>query len=196
MARDSENKKSGMMGPLVVLVAIGAIGFGTGVGVRLTYDVPRTQKTAKVREAAETASMAEGGQSGTSMAAESGVQTEAGAAAELDAAETTLPEPGADNFAEFVATPIDPVVTNLGNPKNVWVRLEGFILSRADSDVAAKVLAAQAGHQILSYLRTIDVRQIEGASGLLHISEDLNEVMRTFSGGDVRQVLISGLVVE
>jgi flagellar FliL protein len=88
------------------------------------------------------------------------------------------------------------VVTNLGNPKNVWVRLEGFILSRADSDVAAKVLAAQAGHQILSYLRTIDVRQIEGASGLLHISEDLNEVMRTFSGGDVRQVLISGLVVE
>jgi hypothetical protein len=194
MADSSEKKKAGMMPVLLAFTIVGAMGFGSGIGIRMAFDGP---------EAAEPGAKAiPGPQAKTEDAhaklkeTRSAAKHEGEHAAEEGAEEPRLEEPEPDNLAELVATPIEPVITNLGNPKEIWIRLEGSILSRKDAETDPKTLAAQAQHQILSYLRTVDSRQIEGASGLLHLNEDLNEVMKTFSGGQVRQLLISGLILE
>ncbi|MFN0191029.1 MAG: flagellar basal body-associated FliL family protein [Aestuariivirga sp.] len=193
MADSSEKKKAGMMPALLALVIVGAMGFGMGIGMRMAFDDPQAAAKAETKAKPGKEAKAE---SVESEPKESKPSAEGDHPAEETADEHKMEEPEADNLAELVATPIAPVLTNLGSPKEVWVRLEGAILSRADSEVAPAVLAARAQHQILSYLRTIDSRQIEGASGLLHLNDDLNEVMKTFSGGEVRQLLVSGLILE
>jgi flagellar protein FliL len=96
----------------------------------------------------------------------------------------------------MVVAPFAPIVTNIANPNSVWVRLEGSVVIKAQTEVKPDVLAAQSAHQIMAYLRTLDLPQVQGASGLMHVTEDLNEIMKTFSDGAVRQVLISGFIVE
>jgi flagellar FliL protein len=49
---------------------------------------------------------------------------------------------------------------------------------------------------ILGYLRTIRLSQIEGASGFLAFRDDLDDLVKTASRGDVRKFLIKSLVVE
>ncbi|NJM28832.1 MAG: flagellar basal body-associated FliL family protein [Rhizobiales bacterium] len=192
---DSSEKKAGMMPALLALVIVGAMGFGLGIGMRMAFDDPEAMAKAEAKASPSKEAKAEPHES-KPKESKPGAEGEGGHPAEEAADEHKIEEPEADNLAELVATPIEPVITNLGNPKEVWIRLEGSILSRSDAEVAPKTLAAQAQQQILSYLRTIDSRQIEGASGLLHLNEDLNEVMKTFSGGQVRQLLISGLILE
>jgi hypothetical protein len=195
MADSSDKKKAGMMPVLLAFVIVGAMGFGTGIGIRMAFDDPEAAAKAEAKAKPSEEAKAEDTHS-KPKEAKPVAQGEGDHPAEEGAEEHKLEEPEAENLAELVATPIEPVITNLGNPKEVWIRLEGSILSRAEAEVPAKTLAVQAQHQILSYLRTVDSRQIEGASGLLHLNEDLNEVMKTFSGGQVRQLLISGLILE
>lgn len=89
-----------------------------------------------------------------------------------------------------------PVLTTLGNPKDKWIRLEGAILVRTGTEMPHEQLSEQASEQILSYLKTADLAQIEGPSGFLALRYDLNETLRTLSKGDINGVLIHGLVVE
>ena len=67
---------------------------------------------------------------------------------------------------------------------------------RATSDKQPELLAEEAGEQILTYLRSIRLSQLESPSGILGLRDDLDETVKTLSGGEVRGVLIHGLVVE
>ena len=58
------------------------------------------------------------------------------------------------------------------------------------------MLAAQIAEDIVAYLRTVSLAQIEGASGFQHLREDLNDRVRVRSGGKVRDLVIQSLVVE
>ena len=92
--------------------------------------------------------------------------------------------------------PIPPVVTTLAAPKGKWIRLEGSILAQPDSSKAPDLLAEQAGEQILAYLRTVRLEQLQGPSGFLAVRDDLNDTVRSLSKGQVHAVLIHGLLVE
>ena len=48
----------------------------------------------------------------------------------------------------------------------------------------------------LAYLRTVKMHQIEGASGLRHLRENLEERAAIRSGGHVKRVLIKTLLFE
>jgi flagellar FliL protein len=48
----------------------------------------------------------------------------------------------------------------------------------------------------LTYLRTLRLDQLEGPSGILGLRDDLNATVMALSNGEVRGVLIHGLVVE
>ncbi|MCB1378751.1 MAG: flagellar basal body-associated FliL family protein [Alphaproteobacteria bacterium] len=65
-----------------------------------------------------------------------------------------------------------------------------------ETDESAEVLVEKAATQVLAYLRTTGLRQIEGPSGLLYLRQDLNDVIAALSGGQIREVLIHSLVVE
>jgi flagellar protein FliL len=91
---------------------------------------------------------------------------------------------------------IPPVVANLARPEDVWVRLEASIIF-ADEEVASPdVLGGEIAEDILAYLRTISLEQLEGPSGLLHLHEDLNDRVRIRSNDRVRELVIETLVVQ
>jgi flagellar FliL protein len=92
--------------------------------------------------------------------------------------------------------PFPPVLTTLSEPRGKWIRVEGSILITPEASQQPEILAEKSGEQILAYLRSLRLDQLEGPSGLLAIRSDLNETVSTLSGGQVKGVLIHGIVVE
>lgn len=87
-----------------------------------------------------------------------------------------------------------PITTNLAAPNDVWVRLEvaiEFDVPPTDTKVVEIV------HQdLLSYLRTIKMHQLEGASGIQHLKADLEDRAAIRSDGHVKSVYIRTLLFE
>jgi flagellar FliL protein len=88
-----------------------------------------------------------------------------------------------------------PIVTNLAESTPVWIRIEASLVFNEVPD-DADALAARITEDIVGYLRTISVKQIEGAAGFQYLSEDLNERVRARSDGAVRELIIQGLIIE
>jgi flagellar FliL protein len=88
------------------------------------------------------------------------------------------------------------IVTNLAAPDRTWLRLEASIIVEAAEAKQADLLAAQIGEDVVAFLRTVTLPQIQGASGFQHLREDLAERVRVRSGGRVRELLIQTLIFE
>ncbi|MGJ3262877.1 MAG: flagellar basal body-associated FliL family protein [Salinarimonas sp.] len=91
---------------------------------------------------------------------------------------------------------LDPVVANLADPAEVWVRIDGALLLDGVAPEEAQTLAARVSGDTLAYLRTLPLARLEGATGLAHLREDLTERARTRSEGRVREFVIESLVVQ
>ena len=91
---------------------------------------------------------------------------------------------------------LPPIVTNLGAPQDTWIRLEGSIVFDPKILPHPEAAAGMIGDDILAYLRTVSLRQLEGPIGLENIRQDLNERAATRSGGKVRELVIRTLVVQ
>jgi flagellar FliL protein len=89
-----------------------------------------------------------------------------------------------------------PIITNLAGPKSTWIRLETALVLEGEPSADADLLGAKVADDILAFLRTISLSQIEGASGLQNLREDLNDLVRIRSSGKVRELVIETLVVE
>ena len=91
---------------------------------------------------------------------------------------------------------LPPIVTNLGAPQDTWVRLEGSIIFDPKTLPHPEAVAGQIGDDVLAYLRTVSLHQLEGPIGLENIRQDLNERAATRSGGKVHAFVIRTLVVQ
>ena len=91
---------------------------------------------------------------------------------------------------------LPPIVTNLGAPQDTWVRLEGSIIFDPGTLPHPDAVAGRIGDDILAYLRTVSLRQLEGPIGLENIRQDLNERAAIRSDGKVRAFVIRTLVVQ
>jgi flagellar protein FliL len=91
---------------------------------------------------------------------------------------------------------LPPIVTNLGAPQDIWVRLEGSIIFDPKTLPHPEAVAGQIGDDVLAYLRTLSLHQLEGPIGLENIRQDLNERAATRSGGKVHAFVIRTLVVQ
>lgn len=114
-------------------------------------------------------------------------------------ASTASPETAAAPHAYTSGTSLRelaPVITNLADPPEAWVRLQAAIVVEPEATKKVELLAAQIGEDILAYLRTASLASIGGASGLRHLREDLNERARIRSDGEVRELVIFALVVQ
>jgi flagellar protein FliL len=90
---------------------------------------------------------------------------------------------------------LPPILTVIANPRNTWLRIEIALLVAAD-ERGIEAQLGQLGDDMLSYLRTIEVSQIEGPSGLRFLKDDLLERAKTRTNGQVQDVVISALVLE
>ncbi|WP_267428455.1 flagellar basal body-associated FliL family protein [Methylobacterium sp. GC_Met_2] len=88
------------------------------------------------------------------------------------------------------------VVTNLASPGDVWVRLESSIVVKAGAFANPDAMAAEIRQDLLGYLHTVSLAQIEGPSGLSHLREDLAERVQVRSKGQIRDFFIETLVVQ
>ncbi|WP_417669099.1 flagellar basal body-associated FliL family protein [Roseibium sp.] len=91
---------------------------------------------------------------------------------------------------------LQPLVTNLAAPRDAWVRVQASIILADDPIDDVAVLTGHIEEDILAYLRTLTISHIEGAVGLQHLREDLNERAIARSGGTVREVILESLVIQ
>lgn len=91
--------------------------------------------------------------------------------------------------------PLQPIVTNLGIPQTTWVRLEASLVAKPGHEIPPAV-AANVGDDFVSFLRSVNLMQLQGAAGLAYLRADLEERARLRSEGVVERVFISTLVVE
>ncbi|WP_416355090.1 flagellar basal body-associated FliL family protein [Aureimonas phyllosphaerae] len=96
-----------------------------------------------------------------------------------------------------IVQPLEPILTDLASPPGTQVRLEaGLLLSLSeDESVDQTVLASQIQADTLVFLRTLELAQIEGARGLLHLKEDLLERAKLRSTA-VKDVVVRSLIVK
>ena len=89
--------------------------------------------------------------------------------------------------------PLETITTNLAAPSEIWMRLELSLVF----DGSADAVIADAIHQdILAYLRTVKLHQIDGASGFQHLKTDLEERAAIRSDGRVIRILIRTFLFE
>jgi flagellar protein FliL len=91
---------------------------------------------------------------------------------------------------------LPPIVTNLGGPQDTWIRLEGSIVFDPKAMPHPQAAAAKLGDDILAYLRTVSLKQLEGPVGLENLRQDLKERAATRLDGKVREFIIRTLVVQ
>ncbi len=175
MADAKPGKKGKMLDIVVILLlTLVAAGAGLGVGILFKGDAQQPQAEAAAPEAAKPPETT--GEEGNIDAPE----------------EVGLKE----DLAGLKIFAFPPVLTTLAEPKGKWIRVEGSILISPEADQQPEILAEKSGEQILTYLRSLRLDQLEGPSGLLSIRADLNETVATLSGGQVKGILIHGIVVE
>ncbi|WP_161139320.1 flagellar basal body-associated FliL family protein [Propylenella binzhouense] len=92
--------------------------------------------------------------------------------------------------------PLPPVITNLGDPATTSVRLEASLVFKDPAAPLPDDVANAIAGDILAYLRTVSLEDIEGASGLQHLREDLADRAAIRADGAVRELVILTLVVQ
>ncbi len=91
---------------------------------------------------------------------------------------------------------IPAIVTELVDSEKVRLRLQVAIVYSKKSVENPTVLAARIGDDIIAFVKTLSLKQIQGASGLQSLREDLNERAVLRSQGSVREVIIETLVTQ
>ncbi|MBZ8131778.1 flagellar basal body-associated FliL family protein [Afifella sp. IM 167] len=97
---------------------------------------------------------------------------------------------------DMVLQPIEPVITNLSDPSDVWIRLETAIVFANGKLPEPQVTAAEIRQDIVAYARTVPLKQLEGPSALQHLRDDLNERVQIRTNGEVSELVIVSMVVQ
>ena len=108
--------------------------------------------------------------------------------------ETTKPSPYAGG--DIVVQEMPPLVVNLADPPETRVRLQVSIVFSKKAVEAPSILVARINDDFVGFMKTLSIGQLQGASGLQALREDLNERAATRSDGKVREVVIETLVVQ
>ncbi|WP_421360166.1 flagellar basal body-associated FliL family protein [Agrobacterium rosae] len=107
------------------------------------------------------------------------------------------PAAGGEHGAAGAAAPsliaLDPIVTNLGYPTDKWIRLELALQFTGPGDTS---LAQDLHQEMLTYLRTVSLQQLQGPRGFQYLRDDLREIVDLRSKGRVSKVLFRTFVIE
>jgi flagellar FliL protein len=87
-----------------------------------------------------------------------------------------------------------PITTNLAAPSDTWLRLELSV--QLDAPTTDPTLADTIHQDLLAFVRTVKLHQIEGASGFQHLKADLLDRASVRTDGHVKAVLIRTLLFE
>jgi flagellar protein FliL len=97
---------------------------------------------------------------------------------------------------EMVLQELKPVLTNLSAPSSTWVRLEASIIFKNGDIPNPQIAASEIRDDIMSYLRTLSLSDLEGPSALLHLRDDLGDRAALRTNGRVAELVIESFVVQ
>lgn len=179
-------KAPGMAAQLIVLVMMTLLAGGAGWGVSKYLD-----GLAAKTEATE---VANGGDVAGKEQNEGGhgeAKKEAGDHGEGES--TTTEDEKADRITELTSVDLTPIVTNLAAPADTWIRLE---LTVQFNGAPAEDLVQQIDQDLLAFVRTVNLEQVSGPSGYLHLKSDLTDIAAIRSEGLAKAVLIRVMLFE
>ncbi|OOO25191.1 flagellar basal body-associated FliL family protein [Rhizobium sophoriradicis] len=88
---------------------------------------------------------------------------------------------------------LEPITSNLAYPSENWVRLEVALLFNGPPDVK---VSEDIHQDILAYIRTVSLQQIEGPRGFQYLRDDIQERVDLRSQGRVSKVMFRTFVIE
>ncbi|MDO1581015.1 flagellar basal body-associated FliL family protein [Rhizobium oryzicola] len=88
---------------------------------------------------------------------------------------------------------LEPITTNLAYPSNSWIRLEVALAFNGPPELG---LSEEIHQDILGYLRTVSLQQIEGPRGFQYLKDDIQERVDLRSQGKVSKVMFRTFVIE
>ncbi len=110
--------------------------------------------------------------------------------------QTAAAAPGSASASAVAGKELSPIVANLANPEGSWVRIQtAIVYDKADAP-QIDVLAARIADDTLAFIRTLSLAQLQGASGLQHLREDLSERAAVRSEGHVKEMMIEMMVIQ
>ncbi|TPM97769.1 flagellar basal body-associated FliL family protein [Mesorhizobium sp. B2-1-3A] len=86
-----------------------------------------------------------------------------------------------------------PITTNMASPSDTWIRMEVSVVYDAPQP---PTMTEDIHQDLLAFVRTLKMHQIEGASGYQHLKADLEERASIRSQGHAKQILIRTLLLE
>ena len=88
---------------------------------------------------------------------------------------------------------LEPIIANLAYPSESLVRLEISLIFGENVDEA---VAAAIQEDILAYMRTMSLQQIQGPRGFGYLRDDLKERAKLRSQGKVADIVFRTFVIE
>jgi flagellar protein FliL len=88
---------------------------------------------------------------------------------------------------------LEPIVTNIASPQDVWVRLELALVAGAPLEGD---LVQMIREDLFAYVRTVRLSQLEGPSGFISLKADLLDRAKIRSEDKVSAILIKTLLFE
>ena len=88
---------------------------------------------------------------------------------------------------------LEPITSTLAYPSENWVRLEIALLFDGPPDVK---LAEDIHQDILAYVRTVSLQQIEGPRGFEYLRDDIQERVDLRAQGRVSKIMFRTFVIE
>jgi flagellar protein FliL len=188
---DSGGKQGGGLVPTLVAIGLALVfGLGSGFGA-VTLFAPTLGPSSDAAPSASAGALKKPGvESGVADQPEE-AEVEGAQTAEAEETEVVAIDPADIDYAA-----LPPVIVNLREPSQVWLRLEGGITYAKSGEKKSELLVAESAQQIAQFIKTLSLADIEGPDGMQFLQEDVNGIVKALSNGQVDQVLVTGLVVE
>lgn len=170
----------GKMGQILVFLVMTLFAMGAGYGASVVLQNMQAQSLIAGQEGA-----AADGHGEAAKPAAGGHGAEAPASGGHD--EAPVPPGG------LVTMELPAIITNLAAPRETWIRLELAVRFVGNP---SPQLIEDIHQDLLAFVRTMRLEQIEGPSGFLHFKSDLAERAAIRSGGAARSVLVKVLLFE
>jgi flagellar protein FliL len=165
-----EKKKPTLILTLAAIAVLTLLAAGGGWLVGNMLAPPPAEKPAEEVAKAEPATDAHGGGEGDAAEAVPHISTEANGVVLLD-----------------------PITSNLAYPSDNRIRIEVALMFKGVPDVK---LAEEIHQDIMAYMRTVSLQQVQGPRGFQYLREDLQERVDLRSEGRVTNVMFRTFVIE
>lgn len=169
-----------MKGLLVALLLSTLIGAGLGVGYARFVRTPPAAQDAALKDAAAKEAKAK-------PAAKDDKH-------KSDAKSDKKPKDEKALRSGVVALP--PVVAALAAPEGVWLRIDASMVVESVEEKDLETLKRAVAGDMVAFVATLSLPQVQGALGLQHLREDLEERVVLRSEGKARSLAFNGLVIQ